>query len=197
MQTIIDPTVSTARVVPTPSPRRAPRQPSLHGLRVGLLENTKRNAAALLGDLGEILADRHGAGRLVARTKRPFALPLSDELLHELTAECDVVVIGVGDCGSCSAAAIADGVALEQAGIPTAVICTDAFATTAQAMADLKGDGGFPYLLTAHPVANLSADELGVRAHELADAVAARMTDAAGPVADAAARMTDSAGPAA
>jgi len=174
---IIDPTRSGA----TPAASRAsdaPRPDSLHGLRVGLLENGKRNAAAVLDAVGAELSGRHGAEQLVPRTKHQFAMPLPDELVEELTGICDVVVIGVGDCGSCSASAVADGIRLENIGLPTAVICTDAFAQTSAAMAELQGDPEHPYLLTEHPIANLGAGSIAARAGDLADRVARRLTTA-------------------
>ncbi len=176
--TIIDPTVSSSVSEKGRMPRAA-RTASLAGARVGLLENTKRNAADLLDGIGEALVRDLGASELVRRTKKQFALPLTDEVLVELSESCDVVVVGVGDCGSCSAAAVADGIALERAGIPTAVICTEAFASTSQAMADLKGDPAFPYILTEHPVANLDAGQLGDRAAQLVDDVVSRLTSPA------------------
>jgi hypothetical protein len=78
---------------------------------------------------------------------------------------------------------VADGIALEAAGVPTAVICTDAFAATARAMADIKGDPDYPFVLTAHPVANLSRPEIEVRAGELLDAAVQRVTLRRGAVA--------------
>jgi hypothetical protein len=59
------------------------------------------------------------------------------------------------------------------------VICTEAFASTSQAMADLKGDPAFPYILTEHPVANLDAGQLGDRAAQLVDDVVSRLTSPA------------------
>jgi len=176
--TIIDPTVSSSGSTKKGRMPRAARSASLAGARVGLLENTKRNAADLLDDIGETLVRDFGAAELVRKTKKQFALPLTAEVLAELSESCDVVVVGVGDCGSCSAAAVADGIALERAGIPTAVICTEAFAATSQAMADLKGDPGFPYILTEHPVANLDARQLGDRAAQFVSEVVARLTTA-------------------
>lgn len=172
---IIDPTAGSSRPAQDAA-RRATRPRALTGLRVGLLENTKRNAAAVLDAVGAVLEERHGAASLVRRTKQQFALPLSGELLDELARECDVVVVGVGDCGSCSAAAVADGIALERAGIPTAVICSDAFDGTSRAMAELKGDPGYPYLLTPHPVANLGSAEVVARGRGLVDDVVARLS---------------------
>ena len=159
---ILDPTGGAARVrsdlvLATPRAR-------LRGATIGLLENTKHNAALFLDELGRLLIDRYGAAGVVTRTKHAFALPLSDDLLEELAAACQVVVTGIGDCGSCSGSAVADGVAFERRGVPAAVICSDAFTVTADAMAEVKGAKGYRYATTPHPVAILTPDEVRVRA---------------------------------
>ena len=142
----------------------APRPGDLRGATVGLLVNTKQNAALFLGEVGKLLVDRHGAAGVMLRTKTAFALPAPDDLLKEMTAECDVVVTGIGDCGSCSASAVTDGVALEGRGIPAAVICSDAFRGSADAIAELRGAPGYRYVTTAHPVAVLTPDQVRQRA---------------------------------
>ncbi|NDL56511.1 UGSC family (seleno)protein [Phytoactinopolyspora mesophila] len=171
---IIDPT-ARARDRVTAERGTPPVVSSLDGLRVGLLENTKRNADRILDAVGAALDEAHGGVELVRRTKTQFAMPLDEELLADLKNACDVVVVGVGDCGSCSAAAVADGIALERAGLPAAVICTDAFETTSRAMAELQGDADYGFLLTQHPVANLTNEQIERRAGELAPEVAARL----------------------
>jgi hypothetical protein len=175
---ILDPTGGTAGVrrdVVLASPRAR-----LQVATIGLLENTKHNASLFLDELGRLLVDRYGAAGLVARTKRTFALPVPDELLEELAGGCDAVITGVGDCGSCSGSAVADGVAFERRGLPAAVICTDAFAVTADAMAALKGAQGYRYATTAHPIAVLTPDEVRKRAEEALPQVVALLTGAAG-----------------
>ncbi len=161
----------------------AGRRAGLRGATVGLLENTKQNADLFLAELGRLLVERHGVANLVPRTKRAFAAPVSEDLRKELARTCDVVITGVGDCGSCSASAVADGVSLEREGIPTAVICSDAFVSTADAMAGVQGAVGYRYVTTPHPVAVLSPEEVRERALRvlpevlqilLGDAVAAR-----------------------
>jgi hypothetical protein len=154
----------------------APRGRDLTGARVGLLENTKQNAALLLAEIGTLLVAEHGAVVTLVRTKTAFALPAPDELVAEYARECDVVVTGVGDCGSCSASAVADGVGFERAGLPAAVICSDAFGATADAMAALRGAPGYRYLTTPHPVAILTPDQVRERAAQLAAGVAALLT---------------------
>lgn len=175
---ILDPTGGAAHAkgeVLLASPRA-----HLRGATIGLLENTKQNAALFLQELGRLLVDRYGAAGTVARTKRAFALPVPDDLLEELAASCDAVVTGVGDCGSCSGSAAADGIAFERRGIPAAVICSDAFTVTADAMAALKGAPGYRYATTAHPVAVLTPDEVRKRAEEVLPQVVALLTEGPG-----------------
>lgn len=150
----------------------------LQGATIGLLENTKQNASLFLAELGRLLIERYGAAGVVARTKLAFALPVSPELLEELAASCQAVITGVGDCGSCSGSAVADGVAFERRGIPAAVICSDAFTVTADAMAALKGATGYRYATTPHPVAVLTPDEVRARADQILPEVVALLTGA-------------------
>lgn len=189
---ILDPTISrpstnnsTTRGTGTdsgpgsgPAPAGPPRVTTLEGLRVGLLENTKRHAAELLEAMGDYLAGQRPL-QVIRRTKENFAMPLAEDLVEELLRDCDVVVIGVGDCGSCSAAAVADGIALEARGLPTAVVCTEAFDVTSRAMARLKGQAEFPYLLMPHPIANLTPEGIAARGRDLADRVNRHLTGSA------------------
>src|SRR6202034_4176251 len=96
----------------------------LAGATVGLLENTKQNADLFLAEVGRLLVEEDGAAGVLARTKTAFAQPAPEELLKELTTECDAGVTGIGHCGSCSASAVTDGVTLEGRGTPAAVICS-------------------------------------------------------------------------
>ena len=171
---VLDPTGRTA--ARSADATLAPRPAELTGLRIGLLENTKHNAALLLDELAGHLEREHGARAVLRRTKTAFALPMPDELRTEFVAECDVVLVGVGDCGSCSASAVADGIAFERAGVPAAVICSDAFTVTAASMAAVQGAPDYAYLTTAHPVAILTPDAVAERAEQLLPQVLATVT---------------------
>jgi hypothetical protein len=158
---IVDPTVGPAADSERDQAALAPRPESLDGLRLGLLANIKRNAEQFLDEVGRLLAEQHGVKAVVARKKPDITNTAPQLMLDDLRTRCDVAVVGVGDCGSCSASAVADGILLEQSGIPAAVICSDAFVVSADAMAELRGAPGYRYLTTPHPVANLTPD--GVR----------------------------------
>jgi hypothetical protein len=172
---ILDPTGTVKTATSKPAAPRAPRPASLAGKRVGLLINTKQNARPFLEEVGRLLTDRYGV-TLCKRTKLNFAVPEPDEVIKELVAENDVVITGVGDCGSCSAAAAADGVVLEAAGLPVAVIVTDSFRATADAMAELRGAPGYKYATTAHPVAVLTPGQVKERAAQVLDDLVALLT---------------------
>jgi hypothetical protein len=91
---LLDPTSGTAQ-----SKARAalPRLESLEGKRIGLLDNSKTNAAALLAQVGQALVRDHGAAQLIARGKLIYSRIAPAELIEELVAGCDAVLTAIGD----------------------------------------------------------------------------------------------------
>jgi hypothetical protein len=171
---MIDPTAGPA--TRTGGTALAARKPDLRGSRVGLLANTKRNAEQFLDEVGALLRQEHHVVDLVRRKKKSITDPVPPDILADLVATCDVVVVGVGDCGSCSASAVADGLALEAAGVPAVVVCTEAFKVSADAMAALQGNPGYHYVRTPHPVAPLTPPELRERAAAALPGIVATLT---------------------
>ena len=92
MLDFVDPTIATARE----NINYAARPKNLRGLRIGLIENTKKNAEDVLRKVAEKLRDGHGmtVEVLVHKTQRA---PLQDAQLAELKGKVDFVVAGVGD----------------------------------------------------------------------------------------------------
>lgn len=144
----------------------SPRPVSLKGLTVGLLDNTKPNATLLLDEIAADLTRDYGIGEIRHYVKDYFGTPIKDELLRQIVSEVDFVITAVGDCGSCSAATVADGIMFERAGIPTVSITSDAFAMSAQAMADVQGFPGFQFVMVEHPVASLDVKHIRGRADQ-------------------------------
>ncbi len=66
-----------------------------------------------------------------------------------------------------------DGLKLERIGIPTAAIVTAPFVATGRAMADSWGVEDYRFLVTEHPIANLTDTELDARADRLVEQVIA------------------------
>lgn len=138
----------------------APRKDSLEGRRIGLLNNAKPNAAEILERVATLLEQRYGVADVMMLSKPSFAVPADDVMMEKLAEQCDAVIAGVGDCGSCSAATTADGVLLEQRGVPAVSIVTDIFRASSAAMAELKGFPGYRFVAVPHPIASLGAAEL-------------------------------------
>lgn len=174
--TIIDPTVGPPADADRGRTALAVRPADLAGKRLGLLANTKRNAGVFLEEVATLLESRYGAKAVITRTKPSIVHPAPAEIVEDLKAECDVVVVGVGDCGSCSASAVADGLQLEAAGIPTVVLVSDAFRVSADAMAALQGTPGYTYVTTSHPVASLTREGVQGRAEQALPEVVALLT---------------------
>ena len=87
---------------PTSTPRErfvtlAPRPGDLRGLRVGLVENTKFNSAAILEKIGERLARQYGIAVSRMIRKRSPSHAVTEEAADELRRISDFVVSGVGD----------------------------------------------------------------------------------------------------
>jgi len=88
---VLDP---TGELEPSSRPR-APRPPSLVGLRVGLLDISKARGDVFLDRLAEHLSAR---GLRVERYRKPtFAKPAPIDLRHEIATTCDVVIEALAD----------------------------------------------------------------------------------------------------
>jgi hypothetical protein len=68
---------------------------------------------------------------------------------------------------------VLDGIKLEQAGVPAISVVTAPFIATAQAMARSWGVPAYQFVVTAHPIANLSEAELETKADEVLQQVVA------------------------
>jgi hypothetical protein len=176
---IIDPTVGPADGSGAGPFTLAARPDSLSGLRIGLLANIKRNAEQFLDEVGTILTERYGAASVLARKKLDITTTAPEPIMEELRTGADVVVVGVGDCGSCSASAVADGIVLELAGVPAAVVCTDAFTASASAMARVRGVPEYRYLAVPHPMANLTPGGVHDKAEHAVSGIVGMLTSRA------------------
>lgn len=81
----------------TPRIGLAPRPPSLKGLRLGLLDNSKPNADLLLEAVLEELRDELEPSVVVRGRKPGAGVAGPESLLDELQASCDAVIVAVGD----------------------------------------------------------------------------------------------------
>jgi hypothetical protein len=91
---MFDPT--TKRTAPA-GLQLAPRPASLQGLRLGLVDNRKVNAAAILEKVADRVATRHGARVSVRDVKRSPSHEIDARAVAALKRDADLVISGVGD----------------------------------------------------------------------------------------------------
>lgn len=92
MMDILDPTIATARE----HIDYVPRPKSVKGLRIGVIENTKKNAEAVLRKVAEKLETVHGM-KVEVLVHKPQRAPLRDAQVAELKGKTDFAITGVGD----------------------------------------------------------------------------------------------------
>jgi len=74
-----------------------PRFGDLRGKTIGLLDNSKPNADQLGERFAELLKERFGVARVIARRKITAQAGAPKEYLDELAAKADFVLSGLGD----------------------------------------------------------------------------------------------------
>ena len=90
---IFDPTISAEREAFSYSPR--PKD--LHGLKVGLVENTKFNSESILRKIAERLDERYKVKLVHVDHKKSSSHSVNEEAIAKLKGEADFVIAGVGD----------------------------------------------------------------------------------------------------
>lgn len=147
----------------------APRPGSTQGLRLGVLSNTKWNAAKLLrATVGRLAAAGLEFVSINYYDKHHFSSDASPELIGQIAAENDIALTAIGDCGSCCSACVNDAVRLEQAGLPTVAIVTTEFELEARLQREARGMAGLEPAVATHPISSLTLDQLDDRAAEIA-----------------------------
>jgi hypothetical protein len=93
-EAILDPTgAADAQRVAT----LAPRVRELAGIRLGLLDNAKPNAALVLETIAAHLRAQHHVGDVTTYTKSYFGTPVEEDRAKEIAESCEAVIAGVGD----------------------------------------------------------------------------------------------------
>ena len=70
---------------------------SLAGKVIGFIDNSKPNFEHLADDLAELLVSKYEVARIMRHRKRSPAHAAPDDIINELTAECDAIITGSGD----------------------------------------------------------------------------------------------------
>ncbi len=157
--------------VPVPSDvvglsQAAERPQGLDGATIGIMHNCKPNGRELLSAIADLLSERFSIKEVVAPVRSEGIMLPSVAQLDDLAAKCDVVLSGLGDCGSCSACSLHVAIDFERRGVPAVAICTKPFLKSSQAMAARQGFEGYRFVMVEHPVSSLGPDEIRERARE-------------------------------
>jgi hypothetical protein len=129
------------------------------GRVVGIIDNGHHNGTPVLEAIREILLDRHGASRVVLRRKPWISRPAPEELVNELRGTCDVVIAGVGDCGSCSSWSLHDAIEMHRRGLFGVSVITSTFIRMVKAEAKYFGIPRLPIVETPHHAGAVTREE--------------------------------------
>lgn len=77
--------------------RLATRPMDLNGKVLGLLNNSKLNAANLLDEVGELLSERYQFAKVIKGSKPNASTPCPEHIVKEFASTCDVLVTSNGD----------------------------------------------------------------------------------------------------
>lgn len=165
-----DPTAETASGM---RPRRAPPA-SLDGATVALMDIGKMRGDEFIDRLEVLFRERGIATRRYRKPTNTRTAPL--DLLQKIAAECQVVVIALSDCGSCTSCSTHDLVDLDRRGLAGVSVLTEEFRPAfAQQCSAIGFDGASLYV--PHPMQNRTTAEL----HRFAEEVFGKVLQALTP----------------
>ncbi|MGE0502013.1 MAG: UGSC family (seleno)protein [Rhizobiaceae bacterium] len=142
------------------------------GLRVTLLNNGKPKTVPLLRHIADELSRRYPVASVSVHSKPSAAFTIDDETAASLAGSSDLLISGLGDCGSCSACSLQDALQLERLGVPASVVITDAFIDVCGRVAARLGFPGYQPIVVPHPAATRSDEWLKDQARLAVDAMA-------------------------
>ena len=90
---VLDPTAQSKRKGIT----MAIRPQNLEGKVLGIVWNSKPGGDILLGKFAERLNKRFKLSRILKHKKPGSSRGIDEDSLNELSAECDFVIVGIGD----------------------------------------------------------------------------------------------------
>jgi len=163
-------------LVPTARPRfgeieMARRPGNLEGKVLGFMWNDKPNGDVLLKKLEDLLKERLRPSGTLMRKKPMASSGAPPDVLEELSAKCDFVILAIGDCGSCTSWLVHDAVELEKRGTPTLSICTDEFAPLGRMEVEALKMPRLPMVIIPHPLGGLRPEEVEEKARAAIDEV--------------------------
>ncbi|MDB6002893.1 MAG: hypothetical protein JWP52_4592 [Rhizobacter sp.] len=160
--TVLDPTGEVTPGNPDPGPAVGPLAGRRVGLRVDVLW------PAWDWTVEEWTSELEAAGAVVSSWRRAQGLKGTEGERKQAEYEAfvggvDVIVSGLGNCGSCTSWSVRDGLTALNRGLPTVVGVTEQFETLARTLATDHGRPGLRLVVLPFSVHTLPEEE--VRAH--------------------------------
>ena len=128
--------------------------------KITYFDNTKPNADVILEKIQENLNIKY------IKAIKPAGAPAADEQMNE-AKKGDLVILALGDCGSCTTWVILDAIRLEKEGIPTICICTHKFTDYAYSLAKAQGAEDLRIVEIEHPIAGLEEDAVKAKTEKI------------------------------
>jgi len=161
-----------------PTPKRAvthvwkplPERPVL-----GLIDNGKGRACDILEAIARQLEQRGLVASHFMWRKGSAGKPITPAERADMLARADVIVSGVGDCGSCSSCTLHDAVLCSAEGIPSAAVITTPFERLVQATAMNLGVPSIPVMVVEHPIWTRDAAWIDIAAARLCEPLIAKL----------------------
>ena len=116
---------------------------------ISYFDNTKPNADVIL----ETIKENLNTSSINAR--KPAGGPATEEQMKG-ALKGDVVILALGDCGSCTTWLILDALRLEMEGKPTISVCSHKFTDYAKSIAEAHGAEDLRIIEIQHPIAGLN-----------------------------------------
>jgi hypothetical protein len=130
---LVDPTTAPAPPESVP----AVTLETLAGRTVALVRNAWPSWHRMVDRLGSLLADREAAA--TQQYLVPNGSAADPEHLNLIAAAADAAVVGLANCGSCTAWSHHDAVVLSSLGVPVVLVVTSEFTSLVNALAESAG----------------------------------------------------------
>lgn len=124
--------------------------PDLAGKRIALIKNAWPSWHAMVDHLATLLADRY-EGITFEQYIVPNGSAADPDMLRRIAGETDAAVVGLANCGSCTAWSFHDAFELTRMSLPTVLVVTSEFAELAAAVGRAKKSSIPQVLLPLNP----------------------------------------------
>jgi hypothetical protein len=142
----------------TPSPIQmvamAPRLDSLEGKTIYIVDVNFPRTHQFFEEMQRLLANRYPSTTWILRTKMGTYFHNDPPLWAEIKEKGDGVIMGIGQLDTCAPSVAIFCSILEESGVPTAPVVTDAFPELIRSFAYKKGMPKLRFTFVPHPFAN-------------------------------------------